>query len=668
MIIVLICVFVSPPAARRASPYDARARPGMSSTRRVAIVYGVSADPPTDRGGHGGVVRALREFELDRGVTRDESLSGSSSTSRAIADEVIVVPVYEHVYASKRARQVGEGSADYDARLAMCELAFCDKDAGGASATTSRARVVVSDVERRAASALMESASPKKARPGSTAALMEALKRESPDTDFIICVGEDAFDDLVTGKWFHGDDLLREFEFIVAPRHGYESTRREGDAQSRARRDLSVDIRGISWLDSRLTAHESGCAISSTLVRNALGRRMKDASTDDLGLPSGALHPDVLRYIVEHDLYTANEDAEGGALTSPSFADDFDSDDASSPTEASTTTTFGYFGSLTRKLAAASIEPSAYFSRDKTFQDVKDKNGLLAESRPLVGKEVDVHEAIKSMVTPTDFTALKAMPYELFDRCVRTELQNNPPGKTWTASKVEKYASATLERARVVMSWRQENKVDELLQNSILPESDCMYTHWPTYVHGRDAYGHPVVCEWPGKVNPEGLKSKMTTKEILRHRIQIMETLEYAKCANTQRAHTVYKHICIIDLENVALSAFTGEVKSFMVQLVTLLTHRYTDSLHLMYLVNTPVVFRVIFAVFAPLMSTTTKSKIFMFGAGPNQSRKLAKQLVKHGISVEDAPPCAGGTNEGVRMDEYIRQTIELRARLLEVK
>jgi len=100
----------------------------------------------------------------------------------------------------------------------------------------------------------------------------------------------------------------------------------------------------------------------------------------------------------------------------------------------------------------------------------------------------------------------------------------------------------------------------------------------------------------------------------------------------------------------------------------TLLTHRYTDSLHLMYLVNAPVVFRIIFAVFAPLMSTTTKSKIFMCGSGPNQSRKMAKQLAKHGISMEDAPSCVGGTSKGVRMDAYIREMIELRARLRAVK
>ena len=45
----------------------------------TVIVYGLSADPPTDVGGHGSVVRALRACE---GV-----------------DEVRVTPVYAHAYA-----------------------------------------------------------------------------------------------------------------------------------------------------------------------------------------------------------------------------------------------------------------------------------------------------------------------------------------------------------------------------------------------------------------------------------------------------------------------------------------------------------------------------------------------------------------------------------------
>ena len=63
------------------------------------IVYGLSADPPTDVGGHGSVVRALRACEG--------------------ADEVRVTPVYAHAYAEKRL-----ATTSYEARVEMCALAF----------------------------------------------------------------------------------------------------------------------------------------------------------------------------------------------------------------------------------------------------------------------------------------------------------------------------------------------------------------------------------------------------------------------------------------------------------------------------------------------------------------------------------------------------------------
>ena len=63
-------------------------RASTRSDRRRTIVYGLAADPPTDDGGHASVVRALRAWRSDAG--------GDG------ADEVLLVPVYEHAYAEKR--------------------------------------------------------------------------------------------------------------------------------------------------------------------------------------------------------------------------------------------------------------------------------------------------------------------------------------------------------------------------------------------------------------------------------------------------------------------------------------------------------------------------------------------------------------------------------------
>jgi len=636
----------------------------MAAPRRRAVVYGLSADPPTDVGGHASVVRALRAWTSD----------GGGDDSRV--DEVLVTPVYEHAYSSKR-RTMATGTTSYEARLAMCGLAFEDavvEDAKGRaedafapaseSSFSGEARVVVSRGEARAARGREAGA-----KPGTTSALMALLRKEQPDTDFIICLGEDAFDDLITGKWHRGEELLREHAFIVAPRHGYESRRERNFGQKGV---IAKEIREVSWLESRATAPSGGGApVSSTRVRRALARRRLNQTIEDLcreeSLPSNALHPKVFAYIVKHQLYL-----DGDASDAVDEENDDDVDVSASESESATPASAspgkkqasaGYFGSLTRKFSSLSPDPSAYFSREKTFVDVKDKDNLLAESRPLRDREVLVHERINKTVSREEFAALKAMPYQLFDRTIRTVLQNNPPGKTWSASKEDKYAKEAIERIRVVSQWRKENDVDELMSCGILPHADDMYANWPAYMHGHDEYGHPIVSEHPTLVNTAGLKARMSVKDIMRHRIQFMEALEYMK-SHAQRAHTVYKHVVIIDLGGINVSFATGEVKKFMTELVKLFAHRYTDSLHAMYFVNTPVVFRVMWSVLQPLLSKTTKSKIFMFGVGPNQSKKLAKQLAKHDIPASSTPRFAGGESEGVRVDAFVGDALALFERL----
>lgn len=621
------------------------------------VVYGMSADPPTDVGGHGSVVRALAK-------------TGSF-------DEILIVPVYEHAFAQKRENM--RGTASYEARCDMCALAFvgarmedeekvddADDDDGGDDDKDGRksARVTVSKAERRVSErhARGEASTSK---PGSTAALMELLRMEKPDADFVICVGEDAFDDLLAGKWHKGEELLRDYSFVVAPRHGYESRRELNVGDAGIATDAALSV---SWLETSETAPmDEAKPVSSTVIRSVLERRSMSIGGESDPLtanifPSKALHERVLDYIVRHGLYrdavfTFESDSTTEDPAPMAAVRKVESPKASKSSS-------GYFSSLSKKFSSLSTsEPSAYFSRDKSFADVKDKNGLLAESRPLVGKEVDVHNALHNEASHEEFPMFKALPYCFLERAIRTELQNHPPGKTWNATKANKYAHMAMDRLRVVNNWRRENEVEAMLEEGILPHSDAMYTHWPAYVHGNDAYGHPIMSERPKDIYPDGLKASMTIPEIMRHRIQMMETMEYIK-SRSEVAHTVYKHNVFIDLEGVTLSFMTGEVKTFMTELVKLLTHRYSDSLHLLYIINTPIMFRVVWSMLQPLLSTTTKSKIFMFGVGPNQSKKLHKQLAKHDIPLSSVPKCCGGGSQGTRFDDFIRKATEMYARI----
>lgn len=80
----------------------------------------------------------------------------------------------------------------------------------------------------------------------------------------------------------------------------------------------------------------------------------------------------------------------------------------------------------------------------------------------------------------------------------------------------------------------------------------------------------------------------------------------------------VYKYICVIDLEGVTMSLFTGDVKSFLIEFVKFLMYCYIDLLYLMYFVNMLVVFCVMWVMLMLLLLMMIKLKIFMFGVGFN--------------------------------------------------
>lgn len=76
-----------------------------ATTPREVLLYGTSANPLTALKGHMGAVAYCRQF----------------------VDEVWVLPVYQHIYSSKRQL------APFDQRVRMCELALKVLPAEGAS-------------------------------------------------------------------------------------------------------------------------------------------------------------------------------------------------------------------------------------------------------------------------------------------------------------------------------------------------------------------------------------------------------------------------------------------------------------------------------------------------------------------------------------------------------
>lgn len=145
----------------------------MSTLIKRIALFGLSANPPTGLLGHQGIVQLL--------------------TSCGKFDEVWILPVYAHIFSSKRHLLV-----DYDDRVRMCELAFsCE--------ASERCTVCVSRIEKELAEHHLSLYGPE-SRVGTVDLLEYLVKKDSERCDgthyeYYLVVGMDAVCDMAVGKW-----------------------------------------------------------------------------------------------------------------------------------------------------------------------------------------------------------------------------------------------------------------------------------------------------------------------------------------------------------------------------------------------------------------------------------------------------------------------------------
>ena len=167
------------------------------------------------------------------------------------------------------------GTTSYEVRLTMCGLAFEDavvEDANGrledafapAGRNSLRGWRASSCLEGEARAARGREAARNLGRRPRSAAM---LRKEQPETEFIICLGEDAFDDLITGKWHRGRGVVSTARF-----HRRASSRVRVEARAKLwteRDDRERDTRRVVVGIARDGA-EGGMPVSSALMRRAL--------------------------------------------------------------------------------------------------------------------------------------------------------------------------------------------------------------------------------------------------------------------------------------------------------------------------------------------------------------------------------------------------------------
>lgn len=231
---------------------------------KSVAVFGLSADPPTGRGGHLGILLHLIKTNL--------------------FDEIWIVPVYTHAFANKKNLQ------PFEHRVMMCKLNF-------ERYSTTKTPVVVKELER----IVCEAQSSSSGRVG-TIDLIRHIKATEPDIRLHLVLGADTFSDLTQGKWKESETVMREASIEVFDRRGVASF---GEASYHGAPAGSIRFHKEADLDH----------VSSTAIRAALAASPPDPSSV-LNAEALGLEPAVLDYIISNRLYSAAVVTEDASMTS----------------------------------------------------------------------------------------------------------------------------------------------------------------------------------------------------------------------------------------------------------------------------------------------------------------------------------------------------------------
>jgi len=250
---------------------------------KKVCLFGTSANPPTGKGGHRGIVEHL--------------LSLTSRDGAPAFDEIRVLPVYRHMFDNKRGNQ-----ASYEDRIHMCKLTFGHIP-----------RVVVSDQERECFELAcktkgINTAEGKHRLRVGTAELLEMLldqdEQRNENVDYTFALGTDTFMDLTEWKWRRSRDIIEMLQGrLVVFRRDTISQKEDierdikcissGNALNERIKQIWTEFSHLSLRDNiRLTDVEL-LPISSSAARE----------TTDMQVLRGILDEQVLDYIQDGKMY-----------------------------------------------------------------------------------------------------------------------------------------------------------------------------------------------------------------------------------------------------------------------------------------------------------------------------------------------------------------------------
>ena len=188
------------------------------------------------------------------------------------------------------------------------------------------------------------------------------------------------------------------------------------------------------------------------------------------------------------------------------------------------------------------------------------------------------------------------------------------------------------------VEWFKQFRVQELAEFEFT-EIDKFRTVYPHGYHGTDKMGRPLYIERYSKMNAEYLYKISTLERVSRYWVQGYEHLLFHRFPSTAGNGRPATQTCVIlDLQGVRLSTFDSKAREFLRTVSKISSDNYPETLGVMFIVNVPSFFSIVYSVAKPLIPPETKKKIHVI-----TSRHVKDELLKY-IDSDQLPQFLGGS------------------------
>lgn len=187
------------------------------------------------------------------------------------------------------------------------------------------------------------------------------------------------------------------------------------------------------------------------------------------------------------------------------------------------------------------------------------------------------------------------------------------------------------------LKWRRENKIEEIFSYEF-PELPQVKRFYPHGFHKTDKAGRPVYFELSGDLNIDELFKITSPERLLRYQIRQYEYLMnfvFPACSQFSGSY-VSQSVSIFDLKKQTTKFMSKKVLDFLKLVSGFSQNHYPETLGNLYIVNSGMMFKVVWTAVKPFLDEKTKKKIVTLGS--DYKKKLLEV-----IDEENLPALLGG-------------------------